>query len=60
MASVETTYGEPPFPHDHLVHTATAHDWEEEKRKQKDFFDDGTMTFFWFALYLSSFIVSQC
>ncbi|XP_064600429.1 phosphatidylserine synthase 2-like [Liolophura sinensis] len=57
MASVETTYGELPFPHDHLVHTATAHDWEEEKRKQKDFFDDGTMTFFWRAHTISVLVI---
>ncbi|CAD5125368.1 DgyrCDS13607 [Dimorphilus gyrociliatus] len=25
----------------------SAHDWEAEKRKRKDFYDDGTMTFFW-------------
>lgn len=25
----------------------TAHDWEEEKNRDKDFYDDGTMTFFW-------------
>lgn len=29
------------------IHTATAHDWEDEKRKGKKIFDDGTMTFFW-------------
>ncbi|TGZ73557.1 hypothetical protein CRM22_001447 [Opisthorchis felineus] len=27
----------------------TAHDWEEEKNRAKDFFDDGTMSFFWNA-----------
>ena len=29
----------------------TAHDWEEEKNIDKDFYDDGTMSFFWYALY---------
>lgn len=26
---------------------ATAHDWESYKNIAKDFFDDGTTTFFW-------------
>ena len=26
---------------------STAHDWEDEKRRGKRFYDDGTMTFFW-------------
>jgi len=26
----------------------TAHDWEAEKNLDKDFFDDGTITFFWY------------
>jgi len=25
----------------------TAHDWEEYKTMDKDFYDDGTITFFW-------------
>ena len=25
----------------------TAHDWEEEKRRRKNFSDDGTITYFW-------------
>ena len=25
----------------------SAHNWEDEKNKDKDFYDDGTMTFFW-------------
>lgn len=29
------------------MHSATAHDWEGEKRNKKDFYDDGTMSFFW-------------
>ena len=33
--------------HNGHVAMATAHDWEEEKNKYKDFYDDGTMTFFW-------------
>ena len=38
----------------------TAHDWEKEKRrtrdKEKSFFDDGTMTFFWWALLIFIFM----
>ena len=29
------------------LHSATAHDWEAYKNKDKDICDDGTMTFFW-------------
>lgn len=34
---------------DHILklHSTTAHNWEEEKNKNKDIQDDGTMTFFW-------------
>ena len=35
------------YDHNGQVVVATAHDWEEEKNKYKDFYDDGTMTFFW-------------
>jgi len=31
----------------HLMEVPPAHDWEDEKRRAKSFFDDGTMTFFW-------------
>lgn len=31
----------------------TAHDWETEQKKGKDFFDDGTMSFFWRAHTIS-------
>jgi len=27
----------------------TAHDWEDYKTMDKDFFDDGTITFFWYV-----------
>jgi phosphatidylserine synthase 2 len=27
----------------------TAHNWESEKNRSKDFYDDGTITFFWRA-----------
>ena len=30
-----------------LLEIPPAHDWEDEKRRSKNFFDDGTMTFFW-------------
>ena len=26
----------------------TAHDWQEYKTMDKDFYDDGTITFFWY------------
>uniref|UniRef100_A0A0L8G341 Phosphatidylserine synthase n=2 Tax=Octopus bimaculoides TaxID=37653 RepID=A0A0L8G341_OCTBM len=44
------------------IHMATAHDWEDEKRKGKKISDDGTMTFFWRAhtlttLFIFSFIL---
>lgn len=29
------------------IHKATAHDWEDEKRNQKDFYDEGNLSFFW-------------
>jgi len=27
----------------------TAHDWQEYKTMDKDFYDDGTITFFWYV-----------
>ena len=27
----------------------TAHDWQEYKTADKDFYDDGTITFFWYV-----------
>lgn len=35
----------------------TAHDWEAYKNIDKDFFDDGTMTFFWRAHRLTALIM---
>lgn len=31
-----------------VAYIQTAHDWEAERRKKKNFSDDGTTTFFWF------------
>jgi hypothetical protein len=28
----------------------TAYDWEEERRKKKDFSDDGTTSYFWLTI----------
>ncbi|CAH8451998.1 unnamed protein product [Dicrocoelium dendriticum] len=39
---------------------STAHDWEEEKNRAKDFFDDGTMTFFWNAHTCLCLFVFSC
>lgn len=39
---------------------STAHDWEEEKNLAKDFFDDGTMTFFWNAHTCLCLFVFAC
>ncbi|KAK6184097.1 hypothetical protein SNE40_006629 [Patella caerulea] len=46
--------------HLHQIHSATAHDWEEDKRKQNDFWDDGTMSFFWRAHTISVLVVFSC
>jgi len=37
----------------------TAHDWEGYKTMDKDFYDDGTITFFWYVYDIFVFIV-QC
>ena len=29
----------------------TAHDWQPYKKMFKDFYDDGTITFFWYVYY---------
>lgn len=29
------------------ITTGPVHDWEGERTAEKDFFDDGTMTYFW-------------
>ncbi|GFO03340.1 phosphatidylserine synthase 2, partial [Plakobranchus ocellatus] len=39
------------------LHTATAHDWETEKRIHKDFYDDGTLTFFWRAHTITALVI---
>ena len=33
--------------HEPISDFSSVHDWEEEKNINKDFFDDGTMSFFW-------------
>ncbi|XP_052801197.1 phosphatidylserine synthase 2-like [Mya arenaria] len=42
------------------LHSATAHNWEEEKNKYKDIEDDGTMTFFWRAHTLTVLLLFSC
>jgi phosphatidylserine synthase 2 len=39
------------------LHTSTAHDWQTEKRIHKDFYDDGTLTFFWRAHTITALVV---
>ncbi|PVD33310.1 hypothetical protein C0Q70_04563 [Pomacea canaliculata] len=39
------------------MHSATAHDWEGEKRNKKDFYDDGTMSFFWRAHTITALVI---
>lgn len=43
--------------HDEVIyklHTATAHDWEDQRR-HKDLKDDGTMSFFWWVSIFTIF-----
>ncbi|ESO97633.1 hypothetical protein LOTGIDRAFT_103737 [Lottia gigantea] len=42
------------------IHKATAHDWEEDKRKQNDFWDDGTLSFFWRAHTITVLVIFSC
>lgn len=42
------------------LHSVTAHNWEEEKNKNKDIQDDGTMTFFWQAHTLTVLVIFSC
>lgn len=41
------------------MHSATAHDWESEKRNKKDkkIYDDGTMSFFWHAHTITVLVI---
>ncbi|KAK6973721.1 phosphatidylserine synthase 2 [Biomphalaria glabrata] len=39
------------------LHSSTAHDWQTEKRIHKDFYDDGTLTFFWRAHTITALVV---
>ncbi|XP_060078591.1 phosphatidylserine synthase 2-like [Ylistrum balloti] len=39
------------------IHTTTAFDWEAEKRKNTNVFDDGTNTFFWRAHTITVLVV---
>lgn len=47
---------------DHILklHSTTAHNWEEEKNKNKDIQDDGTMTFFWQAHTITVLVMFSC
>lgn len=42
------------------IHSATAHNWEEEKNREKDIYDDGTMSFFWNAHTLTVLVIFSC
>ncbi|XP_069133754.1 phosphatidylserine synthase 2-like isoform X2 [Argopecten irradians] len=42
------------------LHMATAHDWETDKNKKKNIFDDGTMSFFWRAHTLTVLVLFTC
>lgn len=42
------------------MHSATAHDWEQEKARKKDFYDDGTMSFFWRAHTITALVIFNC
>ncbi|KAL5007110.1 hypothetical protein ScPMuIL_015916 [Solemya velum] len=48
--------------HDEVIyklHTATAHDWEDQRR-HKDLKDDGTMSFFWRAHTITVLVIFSC
>lgn len=36
-----------PTPDPSLLRNSPVHDWKSENTTEKDFFDDGTMTYFW-------------
>ena len=56
MASVQREDTSDKMHRDKLLrmHSATAHDWESDKAKKKDFYDDGTMSFFWWVFFLQA------
>lgn len=51
MASVQREENDHKMRYMVQVHSATAYDWEGEKRYKKDFYDDGTMSFFWWVVF---------
>ncbi|XP_076450814.1 phosphatidylserine synthase 2-like [Babylonia areolata] len=59
MASVQREESGNKLHRDKLLrmHSATAHDWETDKAKKKDFYDDGTMTFFWNAHTITVLVI---
>ncbi|KAJ8299437.1 hypothetical protein KUTeg_023497 [Tegillarca granosa] len=42
------------------LHSSTAHDWEEDKNRKKDIWDDGSMSFFWRAHTITVLFVFSC
>nr|XP_027237715.1 phosphatidylserine synthase 2-like [Penaeus vannamei] len=42
------------------ITTGPVHDWEGERTAEKDFFDDGTMTYFWRAHTLTTLFCMIC
>ncbi|ELU10107.1 hypothetical protein CAPTEDRAFT_93305 [Capitella teleta] len=49
VANSSASSFQPQNSHDNTNPPSTAHNWEVEKNRSKDFYDDGTMTFFWRA-----------
>lgn len=49
-----------PTPDPSLLRNGPVHDWKSEKTTEKDFFDDGTMTYFWRAHTLTTLVFMIC
>ncbi|KAK8377432.1 hypothetical protein O3P69_013812 [Scylla paramamosain] len=43
-----------------IIGNSPMHDWESEKTTEKEFFDDGTMTYFWRAHTLTTLVFMIC